>query len=1100
MSEFCVKCKVYESRSTCYRHYKEWISEVSQSQIPKDTNNEETVQISEEPLRESDIHTSADHDDMSESDSEDLNFYPVIDQELHDHYRVFDNFLLNAASAEAPDHYMSTVRRLAKNSVTTYPDVEDGNKDAKNDGIFSQPESLWNDSGLLVSWMIMLWCQCFKISDNSLHVLLQLLHSALNFILSQLSKALGLNRAVQIPIPSSAYMLWQSIRMRCSRSAQNDPRILRYLMCLKCGCLYPLETMQFSEQRKCRNNPFPGRGHACNYDLHVQTELENFVRENISVDSDTDSDSDDEKAPALSISTPTTGVKCFKPASVMPIIPLIQTFQSFLRKPQFLEEITKSGVKVISANVYPFVDNGSDILFGDNVQKTRKYWEDDFRKGNVIPLFLSVNVDWFNPYKRSGYTNYSIGAMFMAIISLERKIRFKEENIVLWGLTPGPKMPASTNYILKLLVDELIMLSETGIEITTHKGKSVRVKVYLVCCACDMQGQRKILSFASYSAGKPCPFCSMFYNRKPSKTKQSANAADPDWGQYRASEFQKSRIEDVFRSVRLYCEATSITARKLVFKETGYKFSQFIRLRYTSILDLYCIDSMHALFEGVIKDFWIRILPKNWRLNHLHVDPYLDALHDVDSDGEQEEFLPSEAECNASKKRKIAYFHCNNLAYLKYTAGSDKHWRMDNERANMANHFLNDIRKRLPNDVTNIKINFLYYFRTSKASELMCFAMNFASIVLRWIGASKSILAIWELIYEMTCLILSDDIQKSNICRVHEVGRNIHDLWLDTFGSAAAKPNVHQSVHYGDTQQNVGSGQHFWLFPHERWNNILGQFKHNSKTIEYTMMKKMLRRRYLDDVEQHLKKTGFHELVKKIKTLLKIRREVFENDCTTAEIEEYLDRSYDPVAGSDVYGFEKFPGKHIGKPKYVMLSEVHEKLPNWLRHYCKDVLTELNYMVPLCAFVHQFHELQIGRDLFTSVTQSKRSCYIAVNYQDDDNPEKLYPWIAEVQSFLYYDVCNCLDVKLLNRSKVHMYEGKAVFTFALVKWFNTPNSESIITNFSINEGATFILSSFAEQNATCIIPIHRIAGRVILCNWNGPKRLAWTIKRRISTS
>ena len=52
-------------------------------------------------------------------------------------------------------------------------------------------------------------------------------------------------------------------------------------------------------------------------------------------------------------------------------------------------------------------------------------------------LCLALNVDWFNPYKEM---NYSVGAI-LNVLNLPQSERFKEQNVILVGMIPGPKEP-----------------------------------------------------------------------------------------------------------------------------------------------------------------------------------------------------------------------------------------------------------------------------------------------------------------------------------------------------------------------------------------------------------------------------------------------------------------------------------------------------------------------------------------------------------------------------------------------------------------------------------------------------------------------------------
>lgn len=68
-------------------------------------------------------------------------------------------------------------------------------------------------------------------------------------------------------------------------------------------------------------------------------------------------------------------------------------------------------------------------------------------------LCLSLNIDWFNPYKE---TPYSVGAIYFVIQNLPRMERYKIENVLLVGLIPGPNEPKKNiNFFLKPVVSDL---------------------------------------------------------------------------------------------------------------------------------------------------------------------------------------------------------------------------------------------------------------------------------------------------------------------------------------------------------------------------------------------------------------------------------------------------------------------------------------------------------------------------------------------------------------------------------------------------------------------------------------------------------------------
>lgn len=56
---------------------------------------------------------------------------------------------------------------------------------------------------------------------------------------------------------------------------------------------------------------------------------------------------------------------------------------------------------------------------------------------------LALNVDWFEPFKR---TTYACGAMYTTILNLPREQRYMLENTILVGVIPGLREPKQNNY------------------------------------------------------------------------------------------------------------------------------------------------------------------------------------------------------------------------------------------------------------------------------------------------------------------------------------------------------------------------------------------------------------------------------------------------------------------------------------------------------------------------------------------------------------------------------------------------------------------------------------------------------------------------------
>ena len=124
-------------------------------------------------------------------------------------------------------------------------------------------------------------------------------------------------------------------------------------------------------------------------------------------------------------------------------------------------------------------------------------------KNNCYGLLL--NIDWLQPYK---HTQHSVGVIYIVILNLSRSVRFKRENVILFGIIPGPNEPSLTinSYLEPLVLDfqklwEDVKLDEAG---STYK---TIFKCALLGVACDLPAARKTCGFLSYTANLGCSRC-----------------------------------------------------------------------------------------------------------------------------------------------------------------------------------------------------------------------------------------------------------------------------------------------------------------------------------------------------------------------------------------------------------------------------------------------------------------------------------------------------------------------------------------------------------------------------------------------------------------
>lgn len=118
-------------------------------------------------------------------------------------------------------------------------------------------------------------------------------------------------------------------------------------------------------------------------------------------------------------------------------------------------------------------------------------------------LGLLVNVDWFQPYK---HVAYSIGVIYAVIVNLPRNYRYKNENVIVIGIIPGPHEPKiHINSYLGPLVNELLEL-QSGQWYSTPVGRQF-VKCAMVCLSSDIPATRKAAGFVGHNATKACSRC-----------------------------------------------------------------------------------------------------------------------------------------------------------------------------------------------------------------------------------------------------------------------------------------------------------------------------------------------------------------------------------------------------------------------------------------------------------------------------------------------------------------------------------------------------------------------------------------------------------------
>ncbi|SMN01766.1 hypothetical protein SPONN_25 [uncultured Candidatus Thioglobus sp.] len=272
-----------------------------------------------------------------------------------------------------------------------------------------------------------------------------------------------------------------------------------------------------------------------------------------------------------------------RPIKVFCCQSLVDCCKQLVGQPGMLDMFSRWKNRAMPAGVM------SDIYDGAVWKSFLKLNEHDFLLDKHT-LGLSLNVDWFRPYK---HVEYSVGAMYIAVLNYPRQLRYLRENVILVGIMPGPHEPSlQMNAFIEPLVRDLLKLWN-GVEMRTPDGNKT-IRAALVCVSCDIPPARKLTGFVGHSALKACSKC-----LKSFPTLQFG--AKPDYGGFNRDLWPKRKLYDHKEQGMKWKHAVTLTERHGIERKFGVRYSELLRLPYFDTIRFSVIDPMHNILLGSAK-------------------------------------------------------------------------------------------------------------------------------------------------------------------------------------------------------------------------------------------------------------------------------------------------------------------------------------------------------------------------------------------------------------------------------------------------------------------------------------------------------------------
>ena len=398
----------------------------------------------------------------------------------------------------------------------------------------------------------MLWQSVYHVSNAAVSTLLKILKTWLQLFLKAFVSAPKQSEKFDTHIPTNI----KAVQRALWNKTEDD--FIMYVVCPKCDSLYDYtDCIHRNESKHCTNVAYPNhpmvrKRKNCNTQLLKKVKRKRQTYSN----------------------------------KKFPYQPIFKSLSYLINKEGFIDACKewRNRLSVVPDSYLGDVYDG-EVWHEYNSDTTKHFL------ASPHSYLLTLNVDWFQPFS---HLQYSVGAIYMTIQNLPRNVRYKEENIILVGLIPGPSEPSLTiNSYLTPLVEELKVAWDTGLSIQTSYASYVTVRLALTCVSCDMPASRKVCGFLGHAARLGCSKCKKVF--------PSISLGNVDYSGFDRTEFISRDVVSHRENCReILCETTKTGIRGKE-SEFGIRYSVLLQLPYFDPVRYTVVDVMHNLLLGTGK-------------------------------------------------------------------------------------------------------------------------------------------------------------------------------------------------------------------------------------------------------------------------------------------------------------------------------------------------------------------------------------------------------------------------------------------------------------------------------------------------------------------